>query len=169
MKEISHVAIIMDGNGRWGLKRHKTRNFGHQRGIKTVEEIIDASIKKKIKYLTLYTFSTENWKRPKNEINFLFKLLSKYLNKNLNVLIKNSWISPTKIRLIKVRFEKATLYCDENESLYKIKIYKKGDKKDWTDYSLDVPEIDLTEPLAKMTTYIYNSIKRNKNNLFSKL
>ena len=90
----------------------------------------------------------------------------KYKN-NLNVLIKNSWISPTKIRLIKVRFEKATLYCDENESLYKIKIYKKGDKKDWTDYSLDVPEIDLTEPLAKMTTYIYNSIKRNKNNLFS--
>ena len=90
MKEISHVAIIMDGNGRWGLKKHKTRNFGHQIGIKTVEEIIDASIKKKIKYLTLYTFSTENWKRPKNEISFLFKLLSTYLNKNLNVLIKNN-------------------------------------------------------------------------------
>ena len=90
MKEISHVAIIMDGNGRWGLKKHKTRNFGHQKGIKTVEEIIDASIKKKIKYLTLYTFSTENWKRPKNEISFLFKLLSTYLNKNLNVLIKNN-------------------------------------------------------------------------------
>ena len=88
-------------------------------------------------------------------------------NNNLNVLIKNSWISPTKIRLIKIKFEKATLYCDENESLYKIKIYKRGDKKDWTDYTLEVPEIDITEPLAKLTTYIYNSIKKNKNNLFN--
>ena len=87
-------------------------------------------------------------------------------NNNLNVLIKNSWISPTKIRLIKIKFQKAILYCDENESLYKIKIYKRGDKKNWTDYSLEVPEIDLTEPLAKMTTYIYNSIKKNKNYLF---
>jgi len=89
-------------------------------------------------------------------------------DKNLNVLIKNSWISPTKIRLIKIKFNKAILYCDENESLYKIKIYKKRDKKGWSDYSLEVPEIDLTEPLSKMTTYIYNSIKKNKNFLFAK-
>ena len=89
-------------------------------------------------------------------------------NNNLNILIKNSWISPTKIRLIKIKFQKAILYCDENESLYKIKIYKRRDKKDWTDYTLEVPEIDLTEPLAKMTTYIYNSIKKNKNQLFDK-
>ena len=89
-------------------------------------------------------------------------------NKNLNVLIKNSWVSPTKIRLIKIKFQKAILYCDENESLYKIRIYKRGDKKNWTDYSLEVPEIDLTEPLAKMTTYIYNSLKKKKNSLFDK-
>ena len=89
-------------------------------------------------------------------------------NNDLNILIKNSWISPTKIRLIKIKFQKAILYCDENESLYKIKIYKRRDKKDWTDYTLEVPEIDLTEPLAKMTTYIYNSIKKNKNQLFDK-
>ena len=89
-------------------------------------------------------------------------------NKNLNVLIKNSWISPTKVRLIKIKFRKAILYCDENESLYKIKIYKRGDKKNWTDYSLEVPEIDLTEPLAKMTTYIHNALKKKKNNLFDK-
>ena len=89
-------------------------------------------------------------------------------NKNLNVLIKNSWISPTKVRLIKIKFQKAILYCDENESLYKIKIYKRGDKKNWTDYSLEVPEIDLTEPLAKMTTYIHNALKKKKNNLFDK-
>ena len=87
---------------------------------------------------------------------------------NLNVLIKNSWISPTKIRLLKVKFNKATIYCDENESLYKIKIYKKRDKKGWSDYSLEIPEIDLAEPLSKMTTYIYSSLKKNKNFLFEK-
>ena len=57
-----HVAIIMDGNGRWGLKKKKNRNFGHLQGVKTVEKIIQASLKKKLKYLTLFTFSTENWK-----------------------------------------------------------------------------------------------------------
>jgi len=91
----------------------------------------------------------------------------KYKN-NLNVLIKNSWMSPTKIRLIKIKFQNATLYCDENESLYKIKIYKKKDNKKWTDYLLEVPEIDLTEPLAKMIYYISNAIKKNKNYLFEK-
>ena len=90
MKNINHVAIIMDGNGRWGLKKYKSRKFGHKQGIKTVEKIIEASLKKKIKFLTLYTFSTENWKRPKFEINFLFKLLIEYLNKNINELSKNN-------------------------------------------------------------------------------
>jgi len=91
----------------------------------------------------------------------------KYKN-DLNVLIKNSWISPTKIRLLKIKFQKAILYCDENESLYKIKIYKSKNKKNWTDYKLKVPEIDLTEPLAKMTTYIFNSINKKRNKLFEK-
>ena len=90
MSEINHVAIIMDGNGRWGIKKYNSRKFGHQKGIKTVEKIIEASIKKNIKYLTLYTFSTENWKRPKYEINFLFSLLEDYLKKNLNILLKNN-------------------------------------------------------------------------------
>ena len=90
MSNINHVAIIMDGNGRWGLKKFNSRKFGHQKGIKTVEKIIEASIKKNIKYLTLYTFSTENWKRPKYEINFLFSLLENYLKNNLNILIKNN-------------------------------------------------------------------------------
>ena len=90
MTDINHVAIIMDGNGRWGLKKFKSRKFGHQQGIKTVEKIIEASIKKKLKFLTLYTFSTENWKRPKYEINFLFSLLEDYLKKNLDILLKNN-------------------------------------------------------------------------------
>ncbi len=90
MSDIQHVAIIMDGNGRWGLKKYNSRKYGHKQGIKVVEKIIDASIKKKLKYLTLYTFSTENWRRPKYEINFLFNLLSEYLKKNLGVLLKNN-------------------------------------------------------------------------------
>ena len=87
MNPIKHVAIIMDGNGRWGLKNKNSRNLGHKEGLTTVEKIIKATIKKKIKFLTLYAFSTENWKRPKKEINFLFGLLENYLvkkTKNLN-------------------------------------------------------------------------------------
>ena len=86
MNPLNHVAIIMDGNGRWGLKYKKSRNAGHKAGLKTVEEIIKATIKNKIKYLTLYVFSTENWKRPKNEINFLFNLLENFLKNKIDEL-----------------------------------------------------------------------------------
>ena len=88
MNELNHVAIIMDGNGRWGLKKKRSRNYGHLQGIKTVETVIKTSIKKKIPFLTLYTFSTENWKRPENEINFLFNLIRKSLKKKLKQIIK---------------------------------------------------------------------------------
>ena len=79
MNPLNHVAIIMDGNGRWGLKHKNSRNAGHKEGLKTVEKIIKESIKNNIKYLTLYAFSTENWKRPKKEINYLFNLLENFL------------------------------------------------------------------------------------------
>ena len=90
MNPIKHVAIIMDGNGRWGIKNKKSRNLGHRAGLITVEKIIKQTIKKKIKYLTLYAFSTENWKRPKNEINFLFNLLEEFLLKKTKDLIKQN-------------------------------------------------------------------------------
>ncbi len=83
-----HVAIIMDGNGRWGIQKKKSRNYGHSKGIKVVENIIEEAVSKKIKYLTLFTFSTENWKRPKSEIRFLISILEKYIQKELNNLIK---------------------------------------------------------------------------------
>ena len=89
MSVANHVAIIMDGNGRWALKRGKSRNYGHQCGLRTIEKIVDYSIKKKISYLTLFTFSSENWKRPKKEVNFLFKLLENYFKKNLLKVIRN--------------------------------------------------------------------------------
>ena len=88
MNLIKHVAIIMDGNGRWGINKKKSRNFGHKQGLKTVEKIIKASLKNKIRYLTLYAFSTENWKRPKNEINYLFSLLNNFLSNKIKELDK---------------------------------------------------------------------------------
>ena len=89
MNPINHVAIIMDGNGRWGIKHKKNRNAGHRAGLKTVEKIIKESVKQNIKYLTLYTFSTENWKRPKREIQFLFQLLESFLENKIKILEKN--------------------------------------------------------------------------------
>ena len=90
MNPLNHVAIIMDGNGRWGLEHYNSRNKGHREGINVIEKIIESSIKKKISYLTLYTFSTENWKRPKSEIDYLFKLLENFLkNKILDLHKKN--------------------------------------------------------------------------------
>ena len=90
MNPIKHVAIIMDGNGRWGIKHKKSRNAGHRAGLDTVEKIIKEAIKVKIQYLTLYTFSTENWKRPKSEITFLFKLLENFLTKKIQELIRSN-------------------------------------------------------------------------------
>ena len=86
MNPLNHVAIIMDGNGRWGLKKKKSRNAGHKAGLKTVEKIINESKKQKIKFLTLYAFSTENWKRPKKEINYLFNLLETFLSNRIDEL-----------------------------------------------------------------------------------
>ena len=90
MNPLNHVAIIMDGNGRWGLKNKKSRNAGHKAGLNTVEKIIKETIKNKIKFLTLYAFSTENWKRPKKEINFLFSLLENFLINRIDDLNKQN-------------------------------------------------------------------------------
>jgi len=86
MNPLNHVAIIMDGNGRWGVKYKNSRNAGHKAGLNTVERIIKETIKQKIKYLTLYAFSTENWKRPKTEINYLFSLLENFLSRRIDEL-----------------------------------------------------------------------------------
>ena len=90
MNSVKHVAIIMDGNGRWGLKHKKSRNLGHKAGLHTVEKIIQATIKKKINYLTLFAFSTENWKRPIKEKKYLFLLLENYLTSEISKLHKNN-------------------------------------------------------------------------------
>ena len=125
MNPIKHVAIIMDGNGRWGIKHKGSRNLGHRAGLQTVETVIEVCIKEKIRYLTLYTFSTENWKRPKNEIDFLFNLLENFLLKKIEDLIKKK---------IKVNFmgELGKL------PLKLIKLIKKSEKKTSKNYRIQI-------------------------------
>ncbi len=83
MNKLNHVAFIMDGNGRWGKKKNKGRNFGHLKGVETVKKVVKSSIKNKIPVVTFYVFSSENWKRPKTEIRFLFNLIKSYFNKEI--------------------------------------------------------------------------------------
>jgi len=99
MNPLNHVAIIMDGNGRWGVKHKNSRNAGHKAGLNTVEKIIRETIKNKIKFLTLYAFSTENWRRPKKEINYLFSLLETFLINRVEELHKQN----IKLRVIGVK------------------------------------------------------------------
>ena len=99
MKPLNHVAIIMDGNGRWGLRNKNSRNAGHKKGLDTVEKIIKESAKQKIKYLTLFAFSTENWKRPKKEIDYLFNLLENFLLNKIEEFHKKN----IKLRVIGVK------------------------------------------------------------------
>ena len=141
MNPLNHVAIIMDGNGRWGLKYKNSRNAGHKAGLKTVEKIIKHSIKKKIKFLTLYAFSTENWKRPNKEIKYLFNLLEVFLkekiqelhtndikikilgNKNLNKKLKKLITAAEKKTLMnkKIQINLALNYGSKNEILNTVK------------------------------------------------
>ena len=169
MKLPKHVAIIMDGNGRWGLKKNKNRNFGHREGLKTVEKIIKETVKKKIRYLTLFAFSTENWKRPKGEINYLFRLLENFIkeriidfNKN-NIRLKVIGIkvfSP-KLNNLLIKSEKKTInnnklqinlalnYGSKNEIVHTIKKLvrkkKKINEKNITKYLFTegIPDPDL--------------------------
>ena len=115
MNPLYHVAIIMDGNGRWGLKHKKSRNAGHKAGLDTVEKVIKETIKQKIKFLTLYAFSTENWKRPKKEIKYLFNLLENFLVNKIEELHKQN----IKLKIIGIK----------NFSLKLNKLLKKSEKK----------------------------------------
>ena len=162
MNQIKHVAIIMDGNGRWGIKQGKTRNFGHEKGIKTVEMIIKETIKKKIKFLTLFAFSTENWKRPQRERNFLFKLLEYYIKDKLESLNKEK----IKIRIIGQKIFKKKLNLLLNYAEYKTRKNKK----------LQI-NLALNYGSKNELVYAFNKIKNKKkkitikdikNNLFTK-
>tara|TARA_B110000238_G_scaffold159561_1_gene173086 strand:- start:6298 stop:6975 length:678 start_codon:yes stop_codon:yes gene_type:complete len=150
MNPIKHVAIIMDGNGRWGIKHKGSRNLGHRAGLEAIESIIEETIKQKINHLTLYTFSTENWKRPKNETSYLFNLLENFLLKKIDSLIKNKiklkvignkkkftlklqkLLELSEIKTIKnktLQINLALNYGSKEEILNSIKLIKKNNKK----------------------------------------
>ena len=150
MNSIRHVAIIMDGNGRWGLKNKGSRNLGHKAGLNTVQLVIEETLKQKINYLTLYTFSTENWKRPKKEIIFLFNLLEIFLTKKIDELNSNGIklkiigdkkVFSKKLQNLLNQSEKKTItnkllqinlalnYGSKNEILNAVKLTTKNNKK----------------------------------------
>ena len=162
MNSIRHVAIIMDGNGRWGLKNKKSRNLGHKAGLKTVEKIIEQSIKNKIKHLTLFAFSTENWSRPKNEINFLLNLLQNFLTKKIDAFNKNE----IKLKILGKKVFSKKL----NNQL------KKAEKKTFKNKKL---QVNLALNYGSKSEIIYSikelikkkqniNIKNLENNLFTK-
>tara|TARA_Y100000389_G_scaffold203664_1_gene252925 strand:- start:246 stop:914 length:669 start_codon:yes stop_codon:yes gene_type:complete len=122
MNNLNHVAFIMDGNGRWGKKIGKGRNFGHLKGVETVKKIVKTSIKLNIPFITFYVFSSENWRRPKKEINFLFKLIKGYFSKEIKSIIKQG----IKINILG---ETAGLSSDIKKALNKTALFTKKNKK----------------------------------------
>ena len=88
MNKLNHIAFIMDGNGRWGKKRGRGRNYGHLKGAETVKKVVEASIRLKVPIITFYVFSSENWKRPKKEKNFLFHLIASFFKKEIDLLVQ---------------------------------------------------------------------------------
>ena len=159
----------MDGNGRWGLKNKKSRNEGHKAGLKTIDKIIKKTIDKNIKFLTLYAFSTENWKRPKKEINYLFKLLESFLKNQINdldnkdikffVIGKKNFSRKLNKLLIsaekqtdtnkKLQLNLALNYGSKSEIINTIKILNKNNKKITEKnisnnlYTKNIPDPDL--------------------------
>jgi len=163
MNPVKHVAIIMDGNGRWGVKHKQSRNKGHRAGLNTVDLIINQCIDHKIKFLTLYTFSSENWKRPKNEIIFLFKLLENFLKKKINNIIEKD---------IKLKF-----IGELNELPTKLqKLIKLSEKKTFNKKTLQVnialnygSKIELINTIKKIKQKKITINEKNiDNNLYTK-
>ena len=161
MNPIKHVAIIMDGNGRWGIKHKKSRNLGHKAGLNTVEKIIKSTIQHKIKYLTLFAFSTENWKRPKNEINFLFNLLSNFIDRKINIFNKQ------KIKL-KIIGNINKLETKLKKKLNKSELLKKNNNKLQVNLALNYgSKFELVDTLKKVKKKKNISIKDIEDNLYT--
>jgi undecaprenyl diphosphate synthase len=161
MSSPKHVAIIMDGNGRWGLKNKKSRNLGHKSGLKKVEKIIKSSIKNNIKYLTLYAFSTENWKRPKLEIQFLLNLLESFLKEKIEKLVKNG----VKLKIIgdlkkfpkKIQssLKSAQTKADKNKKLILILALNYGSKNELVNAIRKIKEKKMKINKSSVTKSLY--------------
>ena len=163
MNKLNHVAFIMDGNGRWGTKRKKSRNFGHLAGIKTVQKIVQTSLKIKIPTVTFYVFSTENWKRPKSEINYLFRLIVSYFKKEIQNVMKNK----IKITLIG---KLSQLPKDTQNTIKRTMALTKKNNKLNVNLALNYGSKDeIVQTVKKMINKKINvSIKSIDQNLFTK-
>ena len=162
MNPVKHVAIIMDGNGRWGLKHKKSRNLGHKQGLNTVEKIIKSTLRNKVKHLTLFAFSTENWKRPKKEISFLFKLLASFIDQKIKEFNKNN-IKLKIIGNINV-FEKKL-----KEKLKKSEQLTKNNRKLQVNLALNYgSKLELVDTFKKLNKTSKNiNIKNIEKNLYT--
>ena len=158
MNKLNHVAFIMDGNGRWGKKRGKGRNFGHLKGIETVKKIVKASIKSSIPVVTFYVFSSENWKRPKKEIIFLFKLIQNYFLKEINNIIMQG------IR-INILGEINKLSSDIKSTLKKTSAMTKNNKKILVNLAINYGSKNEILNALKKTKKI--NIKNFEKNLYT--
>ena len=153
MNPLKHVAIIMDGNGRWGVKYKNSRNAGHREGLNTVEKVIKSSIEQKIKYLTLFAFSTENWKRPKKEIKYLFNLLENFLINKIEDLHKKG----IKLKIIGIKNFSAKL----NDLL------KKSEKKTQKNKKLQI-NLALNYGSKNELINAFKSLQKNKDYISEK-
>ena len=162
MNKLNHVAFIMDGNGRWGKRKNKNRNSGHFAGVKTVKKIVEASIKSKIPIVTFYVFSTENWKRPKTEINFLFNLINSYFKSELKNVIKNGIkikiigeVSklPNKLKKILKETVKKT---EKNKGIIVNLALNYGSKKELINTFKKIKFKKITEKIVKNNLYTKN-------------
>ena len=160
MNNLNHIAFIMDGNGRWGKKRGKGRNFGHLKGVETVKKIVRESIKLKIPFVTFYVFSSENWNRPKTEILFLFKLLKEYFTNELKNII-NQGIK------IDILGDKKKLNSDLRSILKKTVHLTKKNKKIVVNLALNYgSNIEILNALKKTKGKL--TLKSIENNLYTK-
>jgi len=148
MNKLNHIAFIMDGNGRWGKKNKKNRNYGHLKGVETVKKIVKKSLEQNVPIVTFYVFSTENWKRPKNEINFLFGLIKTYFHKEVENIIKQG----IKINIIG---EINQLSKELKEILKKVIYLTKKNKKIIVNLAINYGS----------RVEIMNSVKKNKGRL----
>ena len=153
MNPLNHVAIIMDGNGRWGLKHKNSRNAGHKAGLNTVERIIKETIKNKIQFLTLFVFSTENWKRPKKEVNFLFNLLENFLTNRIDDLHKQN----IKLKIIGIK----------NFSSKLNNLLIKSEKKTFKNHKLQI-NLALNYGSKFELINAFKSLKKNKDKINEK-
>ena len=162
MNKLNHVAFIMDGNGRWGKKKNKNRNYGHFAGVKTVKKSVESSIKLKIPVVTFFVFSTENWKRPKTEINFLFNLVNSYFKTELENVVKNgikiSIIGelnklPNKLKLI---LKKTVRKTKKNKKILVNLALNYGSKKELINTFKKIKNKKISENTMKNNLYTKN-------------